>query len=269
MVTAHCLVKNEENFVWYSVVSVIEFVDEIFIWDTGSSDKTLHIIKELVKEYPKKINFKEVGNVDKREYSAIRQQMLDETKPGWVFILDGDEIYFQSSIQRIVSEINSNKNKYESMVVPTINLVGDMFHYQESVAGKYKFGNKTGHYALRFINTSIPGLHVYEEYGKEGFADINNRPIQDRDENKIAYLDAPYLHATHLLRSSKDDDVMQRSAKRKYELGIEFMKDFYYPEVFFKSRPQIVPNVWKNMDFNFKLRAFIETPLRKLKRRFL
>jgi len=146
-------------------------------------------------------------------------------------------------------------------------LVGDIFHYQEKTAGQYKFGKRIGHYALRFFNRNIPGIHVIEDYGKEGFADKNNNPIQNRDQNKIAYVDAPYLHATHLIRSSKDKEVMQRTSKLKYELGIPFPKDFYYPESFFMLRPSVVTNIWENMDINFKLRAFFETPLRKIKRR--
>src|SRR5258708_27072684 len=121
MISAQVLIKNEENFIWYSVISVIDYIDEILIWDTGSTDSTKEIIKEIIKKYPRKIKYKEIGEVDKNKYSSVRQQMLDETKSDWVFILDGDEIYFESSIRRIVSEIERNSKGWESIVVPTIN----------------------------------------------------------------------------------------------------------------------------------------------------
>jgi glycosyltransferase involved in cell wall biosynthesis len=267
MITAHIIVKNEENFLWYSVMSVIDYVDELLICDTGSNDKTIKIIDELIKNYHQKIKYKQAGEVNENKYSEVRQEMLDETKQGWVFILDGDEIYFQSSIQYITNEIKIFGNKYESIIIPTINLVGDMFHYQEEIAGKYKFGNRKGHYALRFINKNIPGLHVVDEYGREGFADINGIAIQDRNKDKQKFIDAPYIHTTHLQRSLKDGNVMQRGQKLKHEIGEDFPKDFYYPESFFRERPTIVPNIWNNMDSNFKFRAFFETPLRKFKRR--
>src|SRR5260221_12624467 len=238
MISAHVLVKNEENFIWYSIFSVIDYIDEIMIWDTGSTDKTNEIVRELKEKYPNKIQYKEVGQVNENKYSEIRQQMLDETKSDWVFVLDGDEIYFESSIRQITTQISKNGNKLESIIVPTINLVGDVYHYQEESAGQYKFGKRKGHLALRFMNRkNILGLHVYDVYGKEGYADIDNRPIQNRDESKILFIDAPYIHTTHLERSTKDIEVMQRNKKLKYEIGIEFPKDFYYPESFFVKKP--------------------------------
>lgn len=269
MITAHVLVKNEENFIWYSVMSAIDLVNKVVIWDTGSSDETNEIIKKLVEKYEEKIDYKEIGEVDKSEYSNVRQAMLDATISGWIFILDGDEIWWKNSIEKIVDFVNEKGDRYESIIVPTINLVGDVFHFQEEKAGKYKFGNRVGHYNLRFINKDIPGLYVGDDYGKEGFFDNENRRIQDRNKDKVKFINVPYLHATHLERSSKDKDVMQRNKKMKYEIGIDFDRDFYYPESFFLDRPEIVPNVWKNMDFNFRLRAYLETPFRKLKRRVI
>jgi hypothetical protein len=48
-ITAHTLVKNEARFVWYSVMSVIEHVDKILLWDTGSTDGTKEILKKISK----------------------------------------------------------------------------------------------------------------------------------------------------------------------------------------------------------------------------
>ena len=44
---AHTLVKNEEKFVWYSVMSIISHVEKVLLWDTGSTDNTPEILKEL------------------------------------------------------------------------------------------------------------------------------------------------------------------------------------------------------------------------------
>jgi hypothetical protein len=50
-------------------------------------------------------------------------------------------------------------------------------------------------------------------------------------------------------------------------LGEKFSLDFYYPEVFFRDRPEIVSSPWDIMSSQFKFRAFFETPPRKIKRR--
>src|SRR5258708_38025926 len=96
--------------------------------------------------------------------------------------------------------------------------------------------------------------------------------IQDRNNKHIKFIDVPYIHVTHVKRTENaltNKQVLKRSFKLKHELGIPMPLDYYYPEVFFKPRPKIVPNVWKNMSFGFMLRSFFETPLRKFKRRYL
>ena len=45
---AHTLVMNEDRFIWYAVMSVIDYVDKILIFDTGSTDGTVRIIKGIV-----------------------------------------------------------------------------------------------------------------------------------------------------------------------------------------------------------------------------
>ncbi|QQG47098.1 MAG: glycosyltransferase [Candidatus Woesebacteria bacterium] len=273
MITAHVLVKNEGNFIWYSVMSVANFVDRLMLWDTGSTDNTLIITKEIKKQsvLGKKI-FLHSLEFKKYDEQKARQMMLQETPDGWFIVVDGDEIWWDDSIKKVTDEIRNNGNNIESIVVPTINLVGDIFHYQEKEAGKYNLLGRKGHYNLRAVNKKIPGLKSLGEHGVWGWVDEDNKMIQERSVSKIKFLDAPYLHATHLKRAGefqKDSEVLKRSSKLKHELGIEFPKDFYYPEVFFKSRPKIVPNVWENMNFIFKLRSFFETPLRKINRRYM
>lgn len=267
---AHCLVKNEERFLWYSVSSVINFVDKILIWDTGSTDNTLKIIDLLRKKYPEKIVFKNYGSVDSETFFKARQDMLDNTNSDWFLVLDADEIWWDDSIRKLTSFILKDKGKNESIVVPTINLIGDIFFFLEEKAGRYKFGKRKGHYNLRAIRRNISGLKSFGKHGVWGWVDENGKMIQDRNQEKIVFLDTPYLHASFLQRGGtiKDDKkVVKRLKKFKYELGEKFPLDFYYPEVFFKARPEIVPSVWKSTDFKYKLRASIETPFKKIKRR--
>lgn len=291
-ITAHTLVKNEARFIWYSVMSVLPYVDRLRIWDTGSTDGTLEIIDEIKKQPQAKgkIYYKyrpmklfdeqiirqemldtvEEDSLD--EFGKIRQEMLDETTADWFIMLDADEIWWESSIKRVIRFIHQNGHKYESLIVPTINLVGDLYHYQERNAGKYKFGKYIGHYNLRGINRGIPGLKSFGPHGTWGWADSENKMIQDRDPKKIKFLNAPYLHATFLQRAgtrSADAQVLKRAMKLKYEIGNEFPLDYYYPEVFFRPRPKIVEDIWQPMNMDYRYRAFIETPLRKFKRRYL
>ena len=149
--------------------------------------------------------------------------------------------------------------------------MGDIFHHQPTSAGKYKIAGRVGHFNLRAINKKIPGLQALGPHGKMGWADGEGKMIQDRDSEKVKFVDAPYLHATNLKRAGlgKDADVIKRKKKLKYELGKSFPKDFYYPETFFCGHPDFVESPWQVMDLPFKFRAFFETPLKVIKRKIL
>lgn len=272
IIWAHTLFRNEERFLWYSVMSVLNYVDKVLLYDTGSTDNSVLIAKELAERFPEKIEFKKKGKVNAKDFTKVRQEMLDMTKADWFIVIDADEIWWDASIRKVTKKITKEGERLESIAVPVYNLVGDMFHYQEEEAGRYHLAGRTGHLALRAINRKIPGLSSSKPHGTWGWTDEDGKMIQDRDKKKIMFMEAPYLHTTHLRRSeneSKDKEVVKRGNKFKYELGIPFPKDFYYPEVFFRERPEIVDSVWERMDTPYSLRALVETPLRKIKRRII
>ena len=267
---AHTLVKNEARWLWFSVTSVINYIDKLLLWDTGSSDGTLEIVEELKKKYPGKIDFRQYGGITSETFTKARQEMLEATGSDWFIVLDGDEVWWEDSIAKLTGFIRDNGDKYESVVVPTTNLVGDIYHYQEEEAGMYKIDGRVGHLTIRFINRSIPGLYTAKPHGQHGYYDENNILIQGRTPAKRMFVDRSYMHLTHLIRSSglmEDRKVPKRDIKYKYELGRPFPKDFYFPEVFFRPKPEIVASSWGRMSAKFFSRALIETPLRKIKRR--
>lgn len=264
------IVKNEDRFIWFALMSVIDYLDKILVFDTGSSDKTIEIIKEVIKRKPGKIFFREIGNVDEKSFTKARQKMLDQTKSDWLFILDGDEIWWEKSIKRIVSTINQQGDELDLIVNPYYSVVGDIYHYQEEAAGDYHLFGKKGHLNIRAINRKITGLHLENPYGQEGYYDEQGNKVQDRDQLRQIYLDAPYLHFSNIQRSTLpggDRRVMQRQRKIRHEMGIKFAEDFKYPEVFYRERPEIVASPWGKMSTSFKIRSAFETPLRKIKRR--
>lgn len=258
---ANTIVNNEENFIWFAIMSVVDFVDKVIIWDTGSNDKTVLVINELKKRLRNKLEFKEVGRVDPLEFTKMRQKMLKQSNCDWILILDGDEIWWKKSIKKLTNEINLRGNKIDGIVVPMVVPVGDIYHLQEQIAGQYKLLGRKGHHSLRAINKKIPGLHVDWPYGKESYLDKNNNLIQDRQN--IIFLDAPYLHATHLKRSS----VARDSDKFKYELGYKISRSFKFPEVLYKHHPKTIPSPWIRISGTDLIKANLLTPLRKIKRR--
>ncbi|MBI3103832.1 glycosyltransferase [Candidatus Daviesbacteria bacterium] len=259
---ANTIVNNEENFIWFAIMSVVDFVDKVLVWDTGSTDKTVEIIQEIRKLKGDKVDFREVGSVDKYQFTKMRQAMLDESNCDWLLILDGDEIWWEDSIRKVVNEIKENGLRIEGIVVPFVVPIGDIYHFQKESAGQYQLLGRKGHLSLRAINKKIPGLHVDWPYGKESYLDMNNKPIQQR--KGMIFLDAQYLHVTHLKRSSSK----RFPDKFKFELGSS-KKDFKYPEVFYNDTPLFVSSPWIKISGQDLIKSQILTPLRKIKRKFI
>jgi len=239
------------------------------IWDTGSSDNTLKIIEKLKKNYPKKISFKQVGEVKIDEFTKIRQQMLEHTQEDWVLVVDGDEVWWDEKIQQTANLMRTQN--CESIVSGYTNLVGDMYHTQPNSASKYEIDGVKGPITIRAMNREkIEGLNAKMPHGKQGYFDQKGILVQDRAfGGRIHVKGTSYLHMTHLIRSESllsDRLVPKRSKKYKAELGVELPLDFYYPEAFFKSSPEIVKSVWKIRSVKNMLLSTVQTPMRSLKR---
>lgn len=268
---SHTLVRNEERYIWYSLKSVVDFVDKMLVWDTGSNDNTVEIIKEFQKQHPNKVEFNQVGKVDKDSYTQKRQEMLEITDSDWFLILDGDEVWWQDSLYKIVSCLQKRCKKLDSIVTPYYNIIGDIYHFQHESAAQYTIDRRTGHITIRFMNRKIPGLYTSRPHGQHGYFDENDVLIQDRSRKARLFLKAPFMHFTHMIRSSgleKDKQVIKRSWKYKVELGVEFPADFFYPEVFFMERPDFVRPPWSRRSFDYRFRARMLNIPKQVKRKF-
>lgn len=260
----HCLVANDERFIWYALNSVLPFVDKIMVWDTGSKDGTIAIIKSIKSD---KIELMKKGQVGAEGHTAMRDQMLqatDKSKYDWLLILDGDEIWPEKMFQLMMDA--AEKSKPWAVVIKTINFVGDIYHKTPESAGRYRFGNKIGHYNLRLINLKAPDLHVAGPHGQQTYF-TGQTALQDLPAGKLLLLDnIYYFHATHLIRSSNDQKTLKRPFKRKYELGQSIPTDELPKILFEKEKPAIVPDVTAKALFSFWLVAALLTIPRRLKR---
>lgn len=263
--TVHTIVRNEEKWIWYGLMSVKDWASQILVFDTGSTDKTVEVIKSIKD---KKIIFEEKGRVDPAGMTKLRQEQLEKTKTAWFLILDGDEVWPKHSIKKLVEAIESASDQILAIVNRTYNLIGDVFHHLPEEAGRYSFFGRKGHYNIRAIR-KVPGLHLEGFYPLEAYVTADNKKINDQ-KGKLLFLDQYLLHMTHLPRSSQgglDKEVAGRAVKRKYELGISFPKDFLYPEVFYVKRPAIVPSPWFRRPKVEALFSALLTPAKIIKRK--
>ena len=270
-VCAHTLVKNEGRYLWFAVASVVPYVDKIMIWDTGSTDTTPEIMKALKRRFPDKVTTRTLGEVDINEFTEVHQEMLKETRADWILIVDGDEVWWNSSISKLRRTIEKRGDRLDSIGCSYFNLIGDIYHYQDESQGRYTIGGTVGHITIRAVNRSIPGLHFGRPHGQIGIFDGEGVLIQDLPRSRRVMLEKKaYLHFTHLPRASSasgDNKVPKRAKKLKYEIGKSFPLDFYYPEVFFRGKPDIIPSPWQKMDKSFIRRAKFVTPAKSIKRK--
>jgi glycosyltransferase involved in cell wall biosynthesis len=224
-ITVHCIVRNEERFIWYALRSVLPYVERILIYDTGSTDKTVEIIKSITDP---KIELYEKGPVDKTEFATLRREHIALTETAWFLVLDGDEIWPPASIEAVRQACLKAAPAIDTIAVKFWNFCHDVFHYQPDEEGGYEIGGQRGFITVRATRTDLAGLTVGGDYGVEGYYDGAGRPVQDRGNKHLLILDCHYFHASNLVRSSslsKDWEIGYRrrklftssTAKRKAE----------------------------------------------------
>lgn len=199
-VTGHCIVKNEEVFIEQVLRSALDFVDQILVFDTGSTDSTVEKINKISAEFPGKIIFEEKGECDKKQHTLLRQEMVDRTKTDWFMILDGDEVWPHKTMEEAVSAME--KSGVECIVVPFYLCVGDAYH-QYYKRGQIQILGMTGFQYPRFIKKTR-GVHWQGDYNQDNLFDSENQPFVTA--NNAVDLKNKFWHLTHLRRSSNDDN---------------------------------------------------------------
>lgn len=84
--------QNEEKTIRLCVESFLEFGDEIIVVTNGSTDDTRSICKELVKEYPEKVQFYDKPDLPDLYYN--RAFALTKARYRWVAKFDSDFIAY-------------------------------------------------------------------------------------------------------------------------------------------------------------------------------
>jgi len=103
------ITKNEEKFIEDAIKSA-SFADEVLILDSGSSDKTCEIAKNLGArvEYQKWLGF-----------GKQKQKAVELAKNNWVFVLDSDERITKELKKEILNELKSSK--FDAYFTPRLN----------------------------------------------------------------------------------------------------------------------------------------------------
>ena len=80
------LVKNQENMIINSINSIKQICNDIYIFDTGSTDKTIDNIQNLNME---NVHINQINWIE--DYSYMRNYVNNHTPDSWLLIIDSDE----------------------------------------------------------------------------------------------------------------------------------------------------------------------------------
>lgn len=105
------IVKNEERFLARCLASVKDYVDEIIVVDTGSTDKTA----EIAKRYNAKVYYHKWQN----HFSRARNLSLRYATCDWVLVMDADEEIEKKDVLKLKEVIKANDK--DVLYVPVIN----------------------------------------------------------------------------------------------------------------------------------------------------
>ena len=79
-------VKNEEDWIKYSILSIVDFADEIIVGDNDSEDKSVQIVEELIN---KGLNIK-LFKCPHMKIDELTNFLLKKANYRWIMKWDAD-----------------------------------------------------------------------------------------------------------------------------------------------------------------------------------
>lgn len=113
-ISACLMVKNEEELLPGCLDSIRDWVDEIIVLDTGSTDRTVAI----AEEYGARIFHQPWEN----NFSKHRNYSIDQATGDWIFIIDADERIVGEDVPQILGAVNDGK--FRMLSINVLNVYG-------------------------------------------------------------------------------------------------------------------------------------------------
>ncbi len=161
IISGAIICKNEEETIEQMIVTSYKLCDEICILDTGSTDKTI----EILKKYNKVKLFEE--KIDPWDFSAARNRSFELCSGEILFVIDGDEYLKTNDVQLRESVIEADNEILSSSVILIGNGIFPMTLTKEPrffPKGSTVWRNKL--HNIPVINDGVPvigdtGIEIY------------------------------------------------------------------------------------------------------------
>lgn len=205
IITPCIMLKNEEYWIHYVVRDLFKVFPQVLILDTGSTDRTLDIIRRTAVGYNGLILLEANYHNDPVLIGNGRNIMREACPTYWMFLVDGDEIWREAKLRNML--VYNTKDETEVIMLAGWNV--------QDVDGRlqlrtHDLANRDGLFApdIRWTSTHYPfeGYGLVEEY---------------LNKSKGMYLPAHECYAWHMrhtLRSSANWDAYFRKDKLGFYL---------------------------------------------------
>lgn len=202
-ISACTITKNEEKNIARSIESYKNYVDEIIIVDTGSTDNTVEIAKSLGA---KVINFKWIN-----DFAAAKNCAIDAATGDWILFLDADEWIKDNGatqIQNVVKKAISEG--FDAISLRMLNLEDDG-NITEITSSLRFFVNKPN---IRYIRK----IHEYL------FDSEKQRPLISLKSDEILLNHSGYAASISKTKINRNRELLEKN----YLLGNAEAVDYFY-----------------------------------------
>lgn len=223
MLTLCMIVKNEEETLDKCLSNVNEFVDEIVIVDTGSSDKT----KEISLKYTDKV----FDFIWCNDFAKARNFSILKASNDWVLILDADEYIEVFNRDTILEFMNNLDNEKKVGRIERINIIEDLSGERKYFERVNRLFNKNYFQYEGIIHEQVK-MKSGEHYETKNI-DISSEHIGYTKEvvNKTNKLKRNIDLLNNALKDNSDDPYIH------YQLGKSYymLKDYNQAVAYFEN----------------------------------
>jgi len=238
MLSLCMIVKNEEENLKSCLSQLVNFVDEIIIADTGSSDNT----KTIASEFTDKIyDFKWCS-----DFSKARNFSISKASNDWILVLDADEFIVDFNRDNLNKFINDFSSKNKVGRIQRINIMDDSNDNKKYIERVNRLFNRKYFHYEGIIHEQIVALNnkTYKTENVDIIADhvgytkeVLNRT--DKIKRNIELLDAavknnsedPYLYfqlgkSYYMLKEYKTSALyFEKALTFELDFRLEYVED--------------------------------------------
>jgi glycosyltransferase involved in cell wall biosynthesis len=203
-ITPIILVSNDCYWLPYVLWAAKDFFSEFIIYDVGSTDGTLDVIDRFEKIKGGPILIEKMPMVPPKAQLAYRNAPIAELITDYYLILDGDEVWPESSFLKLKEEMPG--------FIASEKLYGVVKRIEVSEDLNSRYSDLRGHHRLYHRSCTWTGKHPGES------ASIPQMPINEYNFSK----DIIVYHFHNSLRSPEEKNVpkrMERKSQKTYHPG--------------------------------------------------